>query len=210
MSATKILNAEVRTNESKGTVKQLRSEGRVPAIIYGNNKPESQISLDSKEFLITYNKGGFFSRTIDIEVGKEKIKVLPQEIQFHPIKDAPLHADFLRVDDNSVVKVSIPVEFIGKEKSPGLKRGGVLNAVRRTVDVYCKVSQIPESFTADVSAMKISENVKFSDLNVPEGVTPVIADRDFTIAAIAGRVAKEAVAGEVTEEVSTDEESEEA
>lgn len=191
MSAIKTLVAEVRESKSKGEVRKLRSEGKVPAIIYGNQKPEVKVAVNERDFAVAYNKGGFFSRTIELEVGKEKIQVLPQEIQFDPVKDTPIHADFLRVDAKSKVRVSVPIQFANSEKSPGLKRGGVLNAVRRTVDVYCSVADIPEAFVADIGKLRIRDNIKFSELQVPAGVEPVINDRDFTIATIAGRVTKE-------------------
>lgn len=208
----KILTAEQREIANKGGVRKLRNEGKVPAVVYGNNKPEVNISVNQKELFIAYRKGGFFSKTIDIEVGKEKIRAIPQELQFDPVKDTPIHADFLRVDEKSKVKVSIPVEFTGAEKSPGLKRGGILNVVRRTVDIHTSVANIPDVFVADISELTIGDNVKFSDLQMPEGIEPTINDRDFTIAAIAGRVAKEASTAVVEEgeESTEDTESEES
>lgn len=206
MSATRNLIAEERNAASKSGIKKLRSEGKVPAIVYGNGKPEVSISVDEKELISTYKKGGFFSKTVEINVGKEKIQALPQDVQFHPIKEHPLHVDFLRIDEKSRLKIAVPVEFTGKERSPGLKRGGVLNTVRSTIEVYCTMSTIPEKFFADLSELQIGDNVKYSDIDVPESVEPVIDDRDFTVATIAGRIAKEE---EVVEETASDEESDE-
>ena len=191
MSAKTVLKAEARELSTKGEINELRASGKVPAIIYGAGKPEIKISIEARELLIERQKGRFFSKPLDVDNGKEVIRVIPQDIQLHPVKENTLHVDFLRVDGSSKVRVAVPVVFTNIEKSPGVKRGGILNTVRRTIDVLCKVDDIPEFFTADVGGKKIKDNIKFSDLEIPEGVEPVIQDRDFTIATIVGRIAKE-------------------
>jgi large subunit ribosomal protein L25 len=189
MSSEKaVLKAEKRELSTKGDIRKLRLAGKVPAIIYGKNKPQQMIAVEGRELNMAYNKGKFFSKTIFLELDGKEVEVIPQDIQFEPVKDKALHADFIRVDKDSVVKISVPVKFINKEKSPGLKRGGVLNMVRRSIEVYCTVDNIPEFFTADVGKLKIKDNVKYSDLKGLENVTPLIDDRDFTVATIAGRV----------------------
>ena len=188
------LNFKADKRESKGTgdSRAIRREGKMPAVIYSNGKTDAHITLDSKELMVNYNKGKFFSRIIEFDFGKEKIKTILQDIQFHPVKDAPIHADFMKVDEKSEFKISVPVEFINSDKSQGLKRGGVLNTVRRNVEVYCTIAHIPEKFIADIGPLGIGDNIKYSKLQGTEQVKPVISDRDFTIATIAGRISKEA------------------
>ena len=203
-NAIKQIKAEVREKANKGATKELRNTGKVPAIIYGQGKAEQMITIEGRDLLVTYRKGRFFSQCFEIDLGKEKTKVIPKDIQFNPVTDEALHVDFQRVSEDSEVKISVPVNFVGKEKSPGLKRGGVLNAVRRTVEVYCAIAHIPEALIGDISQLKIRDSLKFSDLQVPENVKPAITDRDFTIATIAGRVTEDksetSVEGDASEE----------
>jgi large subunit ribosomal protein L25 len=202
------LNAEIRERTGKSSSKTLRNQGKTPAIIYANdNQKQTLISLDSKDLFVEYQKGRFFARVSEIVLDGEKIKVIPKEIDFHPVKDTPIHADFLRVTDDTKVIVSVPVKFINKERSPGLKRGGVLNAVRRTIEISCAVKDIPECLIADIGKMKIRDNIKYSELEIPEGIEPVIKDRDFTVASISGRITEQEKSTD-TEESSTEAEEE--
>ena len=200
------IKAEKREKLGKSESRLLRSQGRFPAIIYGNEKESVNISLDTNDFYIEFQKGGFYSKPTSIQVGGEEIMVMPKDVDFHPVNDNPLHADFLRVDEETLVRVAIPVKFKGREKSPGIKRGGVLNQVRRTIELICKAKDIPESLTADVSKLNIRDNVKYSELKIPEGVEPVIKDRDFTVATISGRVSAEKTTDDEAEEVEEQEE----
>lgn len=192
MAITLNFKAEEREGKGTGNSKALRRQGKIPAVVYSKGKVNAHLTLDAKELTVAHNKGKFFSRVIEFDTGKEKIKTIPQDIQFHPVKDTPLHADFVKVDEKSEFKVSIPVEFTNSDRSQGLKRGGVLNVVRRAVEVYCTIAHIPEKFTANLGPLGIGENIKYSQLEGADQVRPVISDRDFTIATIAGRISKEA------------------
>lgn len=192
MAITLNFKAEEREGKGTGNSKALRRQGKIPAVVYSKGKVNAHLIVDAKELSVAHSKGKFFSRVIEFDTGKEKIKTIPQDIQFHPVKDTPLHADFVKVDEKSEFKVSIPVEFTNSDRSQGLKRGGVLNVVRRAVDVYCTISHIPEKFTANLGPLGIGENIKYSQLEGADKVKPVISDRDFTIATIAGRISKEA------------------
>lgn len=190
------LNIESREKLSQGELNNARKEGKVPAVIYGTKSKDGSVKsqnifLNEKEVVSAHKKGGFFSNVVTLNHNGKEIIVLPQEIQFDVVKGNPLHADFLEVSKDSVVKVSIPVKFKNKEKSPGIKRGGVLNVVRRAIAVYCKVNEIPDALYADIGNKRIKQNIKFSELQTPASVRPVISDRDFTIATIAGRVTDE-------------------
>jgi large subunit ribosomal protein L25 len=176
-----------REKFGKGPSRELRRNGQIPALIYSNDGFQLQVAISEKEVGVEYNRGGFFKKLFTIDTGSEKVTVLPREVQLHPVKDTPIHADFFRIKKGDKVKVGLPVEFTNRQKSPGLKRGGVLNIVRRTVMVYAPADNIPEKLIADIGELRIGENVKWSKLNAPAGVEPVIKDRDFTIATISGR-----------------------
>ncbi len=192
--ASATIKAEVREQKGTGAARAVRRLGKVPAVVYAKGKKESHISLDARELTIEYQRGRFFSRIIEIDTGKEKLNVLPQEVQMDPVKDQPIHADFIAVEAKSRVKVAIPVIFINQDKSPGIKRGGILNAVRRAIDVYCDANAIPEKFVADLNGLQIGGNIKWHNIDAPKTVEPVIKGRDFTIATIAGRMAEDEVA----------------
>lgn len=193
------LAAEPREGTGKGLSRSLRREGRIPAIIYGGKKEEVKISADLKEVNHEYQKGHFSSKIVEIEVGGEKIRTLPRDIQVHPVTDKVLHVDFQRVNDEDRLKVQVAVVFKNADKSPGLKRGGVLNIVRRDVELLCNVAAIPSKLIVDLEGLQIGEAVHISNVAIPEGASPTITDRDFTIATIVGRMAKDddgaAVAG---------------
>jgi len=200
MSISLSFDANIKEAVGKTAARAARKEGRVPAIVYGNGKKEVGITLDKIELVKAYNKGGFTAKLTEIKVGKDKLKVIPRAVQLHPVTDEPLHVDFMFVEDNTPVKVLIKVNFENAEKSPGLKRGGVLNIVRRKIELLCEAANIPDSVTADLSGYAIGASVHVSSIDLPEGVKTTI-ERDFTIAAVTGRGVK-------TED--EDEESEEA
>ena len=184
MSEISTLGASARDRAGKGSARAARREGLVPAVIYGDKKDPFTIVVTLRD-LEKLLKPGFFSHLIDIEVAGEKHRVLPRDLQQHPVSDRALHVDFLRVSATSELTVEVPVEFINDEASPGLRRGGVLNVVRHDVEVYCLADNIPEKITIDLTGLQIGDSVHISAVKLPDGVRPTIEDRDFTIATIA-------------------------
>ncbi|TAV99901.1 50S ribosomal protein L25/general stress protein Ctc [Rhizobium ruizarguesonis] len=177
------LKAEARERVGKGSARELRRNGLIPAVIYGDKQAPIAIALNTNEVTKRIHAGGFMTTVATIEVDGKKHKVLPKDYQLDPVRDFTLHVDFLRVSGNTQVTVEIPVHFINEEKSPGLKVGGVLNIVRHEVEVHCPADAIPEFFNIDLSGKKIGDSIHISEVTLPKGITPVI-DRDFTIATI--------------------------
>jgi large subunit ribosomal protein L25 len=157
----------------------------VPAVIYGEKAPPQLIDLDPKMLEAEIAKPGFFTRVFDVEVGGKVQRALARDVQFHPVTDWAEHVDFMRVGATTRIRLGVPVKFINQDKSPGLKRGGVLNVVRHTIEVYCRVDNIPHSFSIDLDGLDIGDSVHISAVKLPEGVKPTITTRDFTIAAVA-------------------------
>ncbi len=179
------LAAEPRDRAGKGGARATRREGRVPGVIYGGKEPPVLISMVMKDVARKVHSANFYTHLFDIDVGGEKHRVLPRDVQMHPLTDAPIHIDFLRIGKGSTIEVAIPVEFINQEDSPGLKRGGVLNVVRHEVDLICPADAIPDHITVDVSGFDVGDSIHISHVKIPDGVKAKIADRDFTIATIA-------------------------
>ncbi|MEQ8665681.1 MAG: 50S ribosomal protein L25/general stress protein Ctc [Rhodospirillales bacterium] len=177
--------AELRERAGKGAARSTRREGRVPAVIYGNKQEPVLISLDPVELKKQFRGGTFFSHVYEIEVGDEKAQVLARDLQLHPVTDEPIHVDFMRFSPRTKLSFDIPVHFENEEASPGLRSGGVLNVVRHTVELLCSPLNIPEFLTADLSGLDVGDGIHISNITLPEGVTPTITDRDFTIATIA-------------------------
>ncbi len=178
------LKAEARERVGKGSARELRRNGLIPAVIYGDKQAPISIALSTNEVTKRIHAGGFMTTIATIEVDGKKYKVLPKDYQLDPVRDFTMHVDFLRVSGNTQVTVEIPVHFINEEKSQGLKAGGVLNIVRHEIEVHCPADAIPEFFNVDLNGKKIGDSIHISDLTLPKGVTTVIADRDFTIATI--------------------------
>ncbi len=178
------LSAEARARAGKGTARQTRRDGRIPAVIYGGKQAPITISLDKFAFNRVLHQPGFFTHLFDVTVDGATHRVLPRDVQFHPVTDAPLHVDFLRVSADTRITVQVPVEFVSQDKSPGLKRGGVLNIVRHELEVTCAADSIPEHITVSCEGFDIGESIHISAVTLPEGVAPTITDRDFTIATI--------------------------
>ena len=200
------LSAEVRQSVGKGNSRTLRREGRIPAIIYGNKLDPLSISLSERDLNTELRKEGFFNKLCDLEVGKDKILVLPQAIALHPVTDRAEHLDFLRVSDNTKVTIEIPVKFENEEECPGIKKGGILNIVRYDIEVSCPASNIPELFVVDLTGLELGDNIRFSNIkDVAEGVVPTITDRDFIIASV---VAPAALVSEGEDTVEEGEEGE--
>lgn len=185
MSETYELKAEERENAGKGAARAIRRSGRVPAVIYGDKKPPVSISLPYKEVDLKIRGGGFLTTVATIDVKGDKIRVIPKDFQLDPVRDFPIHVDFLRVSKGAKLTLDIPVHFINDEVSPGIKRGGVLNVVRHAVELEVPVDSIPDALIADLTGLDIGDGIHISDIELPEGVTPTITDRDFTIATIA-------------------------
>ncbi|MBL4721994.1 MAG: 50S ribosomal protein L25/general stress protein Ctc [Alphaproteobacteria bacterium] len=186
MSEASVLPAELKEGAGKGAARATRRAGRVPCVVYGDKKTPVLISVDPREIMKGLRAGTFFSTVYDVEIDGSKIeRVLARDVQFHPVTDVPQHVDFLRVSASTTVTVEVPCRFLNEEESVGLKRGGVLNVVRYTIEVTCMVDAIPQSIDVDLSGVDIGDSIHFSAVSVPDGVTPTITDRDFTIATIA-------------------------
>ena len=192
MAETNELNATPRKSAGKGAARAIRRAGGVPAVIYGANKEPESISLDFVAVLKALNTGNFLSTVFKINVeGGDTTRVIPRDIQVDPIKDFPMHVDFLRIAKDARLIVEIAVTFVGEEESPGMKRGGVLNVVRHEIEVSAPADAIPESIEADISELDIGDTLHGSALKLPAGVELTITDRDFTVASVAGQVAEE-------------------
>ncbi|XDZ68034.1 50S ribosomal protein L25/general stress protein Ctc [Alphaproteobacteria bacterium LSUCC0226] len=185
MSDNTTISAEQRERVGKGSARAVRRAGRVPAVIYGDKKEPLGITLETREITKIVHQPGIFGRLLDIKVGKDSHTVLTRDIQFHPVSDNILHMDFLRVSGSAKVAVAVAVEFINEDDCPGIKIGGVLNVVRYEVELLCPATTIPEKITVDLSGLKIGDSVHISTIDLPDGVTPTITDRDFTVATIA-------------------------
>ena len=185
MSNAVAMNAEIRDRAGKGAARAVRRAGRVPAVIYGGNKEPAIISLDPRDVIKGVDSGEFFSTIYEIKLESGLERVLPRDLQVHPINDLPQHLDFLRVTSKTRVTVEVPVNFLNEEESPGLKRGGVLNVVRYAVEVNCSAEDIPASFDLDLTGLEIGDGLHASSLILPTGVDLTITDRDFTIASVA-------------------------
>ena len=189
MSKAYTLKAETRERVGKGSSRHLRRNGLIPAVIYGDKQPPIAIALPYKEVFYKIHGGAFFTTVATIEIGNEKIQVLPTDYQLDPVRDFPMHVDFLRVTAKSVVNVNIPVHFVNEEAAPGIKTGGVLNIVRHEVEFSVPANNIPEAITVDLTGYEVGDSIHISSVKLPEGVSPLIKDRDFTIATIAAPVA---------------------
>ena len=171
-------------NIDSGSTYSLLKKGMVPGIIYGKGSEPSKIALEDKILQKLMNTGSFYSTIIDIDVNGKVEKILPKQLQYHPVSDRLIHFDFLRVQENTKVNVEIPIEFLNQDKCPGLKKGGVLNTVRRLVELTCNANNIPSKLEFDLIASEIGDAVKISNIELPEGVAPTISDRDFVIATL--------------------------
>ena len=177
--------ATIRKTETKGQVNLLRQDGHVPGIIYGGENPNEKISISKKEITNLINKENFLSKVIKMTIDGNEQKVLLREISFNTVTDEPMHVDFLRIVKDSKIILEIPVRFINHELSPGLKRGGVLNIVRRKVELRCPTENIPTELVVDLEGLDIGASIKISFIKLPENVTPTIQGRDFVIATVA-------------------------
>ena len=190
-------------SKDKGSNKSLLNKGLVPGIIYGKGSEATSIAFENKTLDKLMHSGSFYSKIIDIDIEGKLEKILPKQLQYHPVTDKLIHFDFLRVKEDTKVTVEIPIEFLNQEICPGLKKGGVLNLVRRVVEISCNANKIPEKLQFDLKDSEIGDAVKISNVELPEGVKPTITDRDFVIATLVPPTVE-------VEETKTEEATEEA
>lgn len=179
------LPARARDRAGKGAARSTRRAGLVPGVIYGSKEAPLLVALEPRHLEPQVNKEGFFTRMFDLDIDGKKHRVLPRDVQFHPVSDRPEHVDFLRVSASTRVTVGVPVRFVNESASPGIKKGGVLNIVRHTIDLVCQADKIPSSITIDLTGREIGDSIHISHIPLSEGVKPQIRDRDFTIATVA-------------------------
>jgi len=180
-----ILKATKRTSASTGQINKLRSDGFVPAVLYGGKKDNLNISLKKLHLRNLLNTKTFLSKVFDLDIDGNSEKALPRDIAYDPISDEPIHIDFMRITKGSKLILEIPVKFINSDKSPGLKKGGVLNIVRRKVELKCPAENIPDEIVVDLNNTEINSSLKISSVKLPENIVPTITDRDFVIATVA-------------------------
>ena len=179
------LEAILRKTETKGQLNKLRDQGNVPAVVYGGKTENQKISLTKKQVKTLLEKENFSSDVMILKIEGKDYNVLPREISFDTVSDEPIHIDFLRIVEGSKIDLEIPVKFINEEKCPGLKRGGVLNIVRRKVELTCPSENIPKELIVDLNDLDIGASIKISSVKLPENVKPTISDRDFVVATVA-------------------------
>ena len=184
MSSIDTLSASLREKVGTNSTKKVRIADKIPAIIYGDGKNPEPISLDVKDLRIEINKSSFLNKVYDLSINDSKTRVIVQGISQNPVTDQLEHVDFLRVNDKTKVTIEVPVKFLNETLSPGIKRGGVLNVVRYTVEVICPVNKIPESFEFNLEGLEIGDSIHIRHTKMDEGVEPTIKDRDFTVASI--------------------------
>ena len=202
MSDALNLPAELRERAGKGASRELRRNGRVPAVIYGGNEEPTTIHVEEKLLYRQLMTGHFMNSIIMVEVDGKSLRTLPKDVALHPVSGRPLHADFLRLAEDATIAVSVPVVFANEEESPGLKRGGVLNIVRHELELVCDADKIPSEIVIDVTGVEVGDSIHISAVTLPEGSVSAITDRDFTIATIVApsalRSEDDAAEGEAT------------
>jgi large subunit ribosomal protein L25 len=179
------IEAETRARAGKGAARATRRAGKLPAVIYGAKQTPTLISLDPRAIVRELHRGGWRSRLYEVKVDGSPTRALIRDVQYHPVSDAPEHVDFQRLAPGELIRVAVAVHFAGELTSPGLKRGGVLNVVRHTVEVSVDPESVPEQFEADLSSLDINDNIRWSDLKGTAGTRPTIVDLDFVIATVA-------------------------
>lgn len=190
MAETIELKASARPRSGKGAARSARRDGRVPGVIYGPKTEPETISVDHNELWKVVLRGRFLATVYNLNVDGKTVRVVPRDLQLDPVKDFPIHVDFQRVTAESRIRVKVPAKFINDAASPGIKRGGVLNIVRREIEVFCPPDHIPDAFEFDLTGLEIGRAIHISSIKMPDGVRPTIGSRDFTVATIAGALVK--------------------
>jgi len=190
------IDAEARPRAGKGAARATRRAGKVPAVIYGARQAADLIALDPRTIIRELHRGGWRSRLFEVKVNGSTTRALIRDVQFHPVSDRPEHVDFQRLAPGQEIRVAVAVHFDNELASPGIKRGGMLNVVRHSVEVWCDPDNVPETFHADLTGLDFHDGVRWHDLRGTEGTRPVIADRDFVVASVAPPTKLAEVAGE--------------
>ncbi len=184
-------NAELKENVGKGPSRAFRREDKIPAIIYGEKEENVMVAIPLNKFRSEYEKGNLKTKLVEIDLGKEIITAIPKDIQFHPVTDMPVHIDFRRVNKNTIIRMEIRIKIINEDKSPGVKKGGVINLVHRSIHMLCDPARIPHCIEVDIAGLEIGKNLHIHSIKLPEGVEPV-DKANFTVVSIVGRAAEEA------------------
>ena len=207
----------IERSKDTGSTYSLLNKGMVPGIVYGKGTEPTKIAFEDKVLLKLMHTGAFYSTILDLDVEGKNEKVLPKQLQYHPVTDKLIHFDFLRVQNDTKVTVEVPVEFLNQDTCPGLKKGGVLNLVRREVELSCNANNIPDKLQFDLAKSEIGDSIKISNIELPEGVNPTITDRDFVVATVVPptvevetKPAEAAEAAEESKDDKTDEAKEES
>lgn len=198
MSEQLTLPAETRDRAGKGASRDLRNQGRVPAVVYGANQEPLSIHVEEKLLAKMLSTGHFMNSVVMIDAGGQTTRTLPKDVQFHPVTSRPVHVDFLRIGEHSKVTVAVPVRFTDEEESPGVKRGAVLNIVKHEIELSVDASEIPDDIEISLKGLDVGDSIHISAVNLPKGATPTITDRDFTIATIVAPSALKSDEGDTT------------
>ena len=198
----------IERSKNTGSTYSLLNKGLVPGIIYGKGTEPTKIAFENKVLLKLMHTGAFYSTILDLDIEGKNEKVLPKQLQYHPVTDKLIHFDFLRVQNDTKVTVEVPVEFLNQDTCPGLKKGGVLNLVRREVELSCNANNIPDKLQFDLIKSEIGDSIKISNIELPEGVTPTITDRDFVVATVVPPTVEVETKPTEAEEASEDDKSE--
>ena len=196
MSEQLTLSAEARDRAGKGASRALRREGRVPAVIYGNNEEPQSIHVEEKLLNKLLGTGHFFNSVVMVEVNGKAVRTLPKDVAFHPVTDRPLHADFLRVSEHATVHVNVPVRFENEDASPGLKKGGVLNIVAHDIELIVDAAEIPDDVVVDLKGLDVGESIHISAVTLPKGAKAAHDETDFTVATIVAPSALKSAEGD--------------
>jgi large subunit ribosomal protein L25 len=200
MSEQLTLPAETRDRAGKGASRELRNQGRVPAVVYGANQEPLSIHVEEKLLAKMLSTGHFMNSVVMIDAGGQTTRTLPKDVQFHPVSSRPVHVDFFRISEHSKVTVNVPVRFTDEEESPGIKRGAVLNIVKHEIELSCDAAEIPDDVVISLAGLDVGDSIHISSVQLPQGATPTITDRDFTSATIVAPSALKSDSGETAAE----------
>lgn len=188
MSDLETMTAQRRDRAGKGAARATRRAGMVPGVIYGEKQPPLSIAIERRVFVKRLENPSFMSTLVDLDIDGETHRVLARDVQLDPVTDVPIHVDFLRIGKDTTVTVAVPVHFVNEEASPGIRAGGVLNIVRHEIEVDCRQDAMPHEIVVDLTGAEVGDSIHISAVTLPDGVTPTITDRDFTVATIVAPV----------------------